>query len=102
MSANAKVRQTMDADRRLVILRTLVEYRGALNSSALESGIRAWGHKYIDRDMILGDCKWLEVRGLVTLEELSSTVLEITVTPKGERAADGSEWVEGIARPSKD
>ena len=96
-----KVREAINADRRLVILRLLVEYRGALNSSTLENGVRAWDHHYVDRDMITGDCRWLEQRGLVVVEELRSDVLDVAITPKGERAAKGEEWVDGVARPAK-
>lgn len=100
--SNDLVRKGIDADRRLVILRLLLEYRGALNSSALESAIRAWGHKYIDRPMIIDDLRWLERRGTIKVEDLGSDVLEAKLTPKGERAAAGDEWIEGIARPSED
>ncbi len=98
---NSKVQATITADRRLVILRLLVEYRGALNSSTLESAVRAWGHRYVDRDMIHGDMRWLELRDLVKLEDLGHQVTEATLTPKGERAAAGDEWVEGVARPAE-
>jgi len=96
-----KAREAINADRRLVILRLLVEYRGALNSNTLENGVRAWNHRYVDRDLITGDCRWLEARGLVAVEELRSDVLDVAITPKGERAAKGEEWVDGVARPAK-
>lgn len=91
----------MNADRRLVILRLLVEYRGALNSSALESSLRAF-HRYIDRAMVNDDLEWLKLRDLVKLETLSGSVREVSVSAKGERVALGQEWVGGIARPSGD
>ena len=96
----SKANEVITADRRLVILRLLVEFRGALNSSALESGLRPY-HSYIDRAMVRDDLRWLELRDVVTLEDLGRNVWDIRVTPKGERTADGREWVEGIARPSK-
>ncbi len=95
-----QVQAVVTADRRLVILRVLVEYRGALNSPTLESAVRAMGHRYIDRALIIDDIRWLELRGLMTVETLRPDVLDVTLTPKGERAAAGGEWVEGIARPS--
>jgi hypothetical protein len=101
MSGNPRVRQVVDADRRLVILRLLVEYRGALNSSTLLEGVRAWDHRYVDRPMLLDDLHWLEFRDLVTLDDLGSNVLDAAITPKGERAAGGNEWVEDVARPDK-
>lgn len=96
----SKVNEVITADRRLVILRLLVEYRGSLNSSALEAGLREY-HKYIDRAMVRDDLRWMELRGLVSLEDLGRDVLDAAVTPKGERTAKGAEWVEGVARPSK-
>lgn len=95
----SKEREVINADRRLVILRLLVEYRGALNSSALEGALRPW-HSYIDRAMVRDDLRWLELRELVNLEDLGRDVSDVRVTPKGERAASGREWVEGVARPS--
>ena len=96
--SNARVHANIDADRRLVELRLLVEYRGALNSSTLESGLRVW-HRYVDRALVLDDLRWLERRRLVTLEDLGRDVLDASITPKGERVAAGEEWVEGVARP---
>ena len=101
MNPNPNVQQKIDEDRRLVILRLLADYRGSLNSSSLESAVRAWGHKYIDRSMILGDLGWCTFRGLVRTEDLGSNVLEVSLTSKGERVARGDEWVEGVARPER-
>lgn len=99
---NSKVQATIDADRRLVILRLLVDYRGALNSSTLDAALRAWGHRYVDRALILDDMRWLERRSLVNLEDLGRDVMDAMITPKGERTAAGTEWVEGVARPAGD
>lgn len=101
MSQNANVQARINEDRRLVILRLLVDYRGALNSSTLESAVRAWGHKYIDRSMIADDLKWLEMRECVSLEDLGSQVTEVNLGPRGERVAIGEEWLTGVARPQK-
>jgi hypothetical protein len=99
--SNPLVQKKIDEDRRLVILRLLLDYRGALNSSSLESAVRAWGHKYIDRAMIADDLAWLQLRDTVQLENLGSNVLEVTLKPKGERVALGEEWLTGVARPSE-
>lgn len=96
----SKVNEVINADRRLVILRLLAEYKGSLNSSALEAGLREY-HGYIDRAMVRDDLKWLELRGLVTTEELGRDVLDVDVTAEGERVAEGRARVEGVARPSK-
>jgi hypothetical protein len=102
MGENVHVRERINEDRRLVILRLLVDYRGALNSSSLESAVRAWGHKYIDRAMITDDLHWLQARGCVKLDVLGAHIVEVCLSPKGERAATGEEWITGIARPSED
>jgi hypothetical protein len=102
MSQNSRVQETINADRRLVILRLVVDYRGALNSSMLDGALRAWGHRYIDRAMIADDLKWLEMRQCVCLEDLGSNITEVTLTPKGERVATGEEWLTGVARPTRD
>jgi hypothetical protein len=90
----------VNADRRLVLLRLLVDYRGTLNSSVLESSLRAFGHQYIDRAMVADDIAWLAARKAVTTEDLGHGVLVVHITPKGERIAAGHEWVTGIARPT--
>jgi hypothetical protein len=97
---NPIVQQKIDEDRRLVILRLLADYRGALNSSSLESAVRAWGHKYIDRALIADDLAWLATRHAVRTEDLGGHVLEVTLTAKGERVSRGEEWLTGVARPS--
>jgi hypothetical protein len=90
----------ISADRRLVVLRILNDYQGTLNTAPLEEGLRAWGHRYVDRNMVLDDVRWLAHRELVTFEVLCPDVLEVTLTPTGERVATGKQRVEGVARPS--
>lgn len=99
--STAKVKDRINADRRLTVLRLLTEYRGSLNSSSLESALRVY-HPYIDRPMVRDDLHWLELRSLVRLDDIGRGVSEVRVTPDGELVATGDKWVEGVARPSGD
>ncbi len=53
--SNEQVRRAYDAQRRLVELRLLGEYGGALNSATMETAVRAWGFAVVDRDLVNGD-----------------------------------------------
>ena len=101
MSAQDKVRGLYAADRRLVLLLLLTECGDRANSSMLTKAlVEVWHHGYADRYLIHSDLRWLEVRGLVNVEELTEGVLGATITDDGEAVAKGRKRVEGIARPS--
>ena len=89
----------LQADIRLVILRTLAELpanRG--NSSVLCSILDAkYGHA-VTRDKVKTELRWLEEQGLVTIEEAGS-VLVATLTERGADVASGRARVDGVKRP---
>ena len=95
------VRAGVDASRRLCVLRLLDDYSGSLNSSVIETSLRAYAF-VVDRDLVLDDLRWLEARRLVTSEALKRTLLVVKLSSRGERAARGDERVAGVARPAAD
>lgn len=100
MTANDKVREALDADRRLLILRLLKEYGDGLNTSTLETAVFAWGHRSADRHVILRDVRWLEQAGTVRLDTLKPDLYMVTITTQGEQVQAGDRHIPGIARPS--
>lgn len=100
MSKSAAVAATFAADRRLVILRLLMETGAGINTSALEKAVYQF-HRTVDRDMIRDDARWLSGRGLVELEELTADLWVVSITTKGERVARGEIRVEGVDRPTR-
>lgn len=95
-----QVREEVAAERRLVELRLLLEYAGALNTSTMEIGLKSWGLRYVDRPMIRDDYRWLAHRGLVAIEEKGDHLIA-AIQPRGIRVARGQDMVDGVAVPSR-
>ncbi len=93
--------ETVAADRRLALLRTLEEAPGfAANHSVLHSALRDFGHEP-SRDQVLSDLHWLREQGLVTLDEsLGGKVIVARITERGADVAHGRATVPGVKRPS--
>lgn len=88
----------LDADRRLVILRSLEEDPGyTLNESVLQSILDAMGHR-VSRDRVQTDMAWLAEQGLVNITEVVS-VKVATITGRGADVACGRVTVPGVKRP---
>ncbi|WP_374569673.1 hypothetical protein [Phenylobacterium sp.] len=94
------------ADRRLVILRLLVEARGEAGESALEKGLLMLGHRAgVDRQAVLDDLALLadEERECVVLDRYDGaggTVTIAAITKRGVAVAEGRISVKGVASPS--
>ncbi len=90
--------ELIDADRRLVILRTLEEDPGySLNESVLQSCLEALGHS-VSRDRVRTDLAWLSEQGLITIEVVVN-VQVATLTSRGSDVAAGKITVPGVKRP---
>jgi len=90
--------ELIDADRRLVILRTLEEDPGySLNESVLQSCLEALGHN-VSRDRVRTDLEWLREQGLVAIQEVVS-VKVATLTGRGSDVASGKVTAPGVKRP---
>lgn len=102
MSANEKVQALFVADRRLTFLRLLDTGGGRANTSVIEKGVRAFDHPNITREVINADARWLAAAGLLRTNPLTADLIGVAITDRGERAARGDEYVDGVARPSLD
>lgn len=87
-------------DRRLVLLRLLVEqnaYRA--NSSVLHAGLHHLGVA-ASRDDVMTDLCWLRDQSLLSLEEVVAGVSVATLSARGKDVAEGHALVYGVSRPS--
>jgi predicted ArsR family transcriptional regulator len=91
----------LSQDRRLAILRLLVEARGSCGESVLEKGLWALGHRVgVDRDAVRADLRFLETAGCVEIEFFQDKVMVATLTRRGEACAKGNITVDGVAEPA--
>lgn len=93
--------ETMTADRRLVILRLLVEVGGELGDSMLQKGLVMLHHRQAhDRDLVRADLEFLADAELVVLDKLDDRVWGATITKKGVALTKGAVQVAGVSQPS--
>ena len=89
----------LQADVRLVILRTLSELPALRGNSSVLCSILdlKYGHA-VTRDKIKTELRWLEEQGLVQIDE-AGAVLVATLRERGEDVARGRARVDGVNRP---
>lgn len=88
-------------DRRLAMLRLLVESDGSANESVLQSGLELLGHHAgLTREAVRKDLEFLNDRGLVRLEWFGDKVAVAHIKRRGVEVAEGRERVAGVKRPS--
>ncbi|EHZ8622606.1 ArsR family transcriptional regulator [Salmonella enterica] len=84
-------------DRRLVILRSLMDCNNEANESILQDCLDAYGHN-VSRDVVRGQIDWLAEQQLVTVENLHGFYV-VTLTSRGQDVAEGRARVSGVKRP---
>lgn len=84
-------------DRRLVILRSLIDCNNEANESILQDCLDAYGHN-VSRDVVRGLLDWLAEQRLVTIESLRGFYV-VTVTGRGQDVAEGRAKCAGVKRP---
>ncbi|HIA2901758.1 TPA: ArsR family transcriptional regulator [Escherichia coli] len=84
-------------DRRLVILRSLMDCNNEANESILQDCLDAYGHN-VSRDVVRGQIDWLAEQQLVTVENLRGFYV-VTLTSRGQDVAEGRTRVSGVKRP---
>ena len=89
--------ELLDADRRLVILRSLVDVGGEANESILNDCLDAYGHR-VSRDQVRAQLAWLQEQGVVTIERVGSYMVA-SLTGRGQDVAEGRCVVPGIKKP---
>ena len=88
------------ANRRLAILKLLIESAGVANDSVLHTAMKAIGHvAELDRTAMRVLIKELEERDCLTTEMVHGTVMVATITERGRMAAVGHCAIDGVASP---
>ena len=94
--------EMIKADRRLCVLRLLVEARGISNESVLQKALEALGHQAgLDRDYVRQQLlRFLEEAGCIRIEFYNDRVMVAHLTERGSSVAAGRIRCEGVAEPS--
>jgi len=91
-------RQTLDADRRSVILGLLDKATGyKLSDYLMQSALPAFGHD-VSIDVVRTDLAWLQEQGLITVETPGAVQIA-KLTQRGLDVAAGRAVVPGVKRP---
>lgn len=89
------------ADRRLCVLRLLLDQDGCANDRVLELGLLGLGHRAnLDRAYVREIVRFLETADCVTVELFQDKVMVAHLTERGALVAQGRIRCEGVARPS--
>ena len=91
------LRDLLEEDRRLVILRSLVDVGGEANESILNDCLDAYGHR-VSRDQVRAQLAWLQEQGVVTIETVGSYMVA-SLTGRGQDVAEGRCVVPAIKKP---
>lgn len=94
-----KYSEHLAENRRLALLKLLVESGGSANEGLIYRGIQALGFAKATPELVRADLDWLRERGLVTHEWFDDRVLVATITSRGVNVAEGKETVDGVAAP---
>ncbi|ELO0986300.1 ArsR family transcriptional regulator [Citrobacter freundii] len=91
------INDILTEDRRLVILRSLMDCNNEANESILNDCLDAYGHN-VSRDVVRTQINWLQEQGLVTVEDLHGFYI-VTITGRGQDVAEGRTRVPGVKKP---
>ncbi|MGF1775887.1 ArsR family transcriptional regulator [Vibrio nomapromontoriensis] len=92
------LKELLQQDRRLVILRVLSESAGyTANESILDSALDAYGHK-VSRDTVNAEITWLAEQNLIITQELAATQVA-TLTQRGLDVCEGQAKHPGVKAP---
>lgn len=95
------IRDHILADRRLAILRLLIEAGGECGESSLEKGLRALGFgAMLDRDAVQAELKYLKEHHCLEIDLYDGRVMVAAITKLGVSAANGSRSVPGVSAPA--
>lgn len=87
-------------DRRLAILKLLVEVQGSANESVLRTGLEDLGHVAdLTRERVREDLQFLSDRALVKLTWFSDKIAVAHITERGVEVAQGRIRVDGVKPP---
>ena len=94
-------RDRVEADRRLIILRVLVENGGAASESVIEQSLLDLGERTdLDRTAVRRFILELEEKTCVVVDLYRDKVMVPTITKFGVAVAEGRKTVDGVSKPS--
>ncbi|MCE9890728.1 ArsR family transcriptional regulator [Kluyvera intermedia] len=91
------MRDLLDQDQRLVLLRSLLDCGDSANESILQTCLQTYGHK-VSRDSVRTQLAWLKEQGLVSLSDVSGCYVA-EITGRGDEVASGLITVPGVKKP---
>ncbi|ELM3734813.1 ArsR family transcriptional regulator [Edwardsiella piscicida] len=91
------MRDVLDQDQRLVLLRSLLDCGDSANESILQTCLQTYGHK-VSRDSVRTQLAWLREQGLVRLSDVSGCYVA-EITGRGDEVANGLATVPGVKKP---
>ncbi|ECI6681024.1 ArsR family transcriptional regulator [Salmonella enterica subsp. enterica] len=91
------MRDLLASDRRLVLLRSLMECGDTANESVLQTCLEAYGHR-MSRDAVRTELSWLSEQNLVRLSDVSGCYVA-AITGRGVDVAQGLATVPGVKKP---
>jgi hypothetical protein len=92
--------EALAANRRLCILKLLVEARGSSNESVLQLGLEQLGHRAgLDRPYVREQLRFLETAGCIRIEFFQDKVMVAYLTERGASVASGVIPCDGVAAP---
>lgn len=91
------MRDLLDQDQRLVILRSLLDCGDSANESILQECLQAYGHR-VSRDAVRTHLSWLAEQGLVRVTDVSGCFVA-EITGRGDDIASGLASVPGVKKP---
>lgn len=88
------------ADRRLTLLKYLIEANGKAPARALEWALKAGGDTTgVTLEAVQAELRFLSTKLLVELEYPREDVMLAVITKRGVACAEGSLRIEGVAQP---
>lgn len=95
-----KFAEALAQDRRLAILKLIVEASGHANESVLRNGLELLGHNAaLTRQAVREDLQFLEERALVKLNWYEDKIAVAHITERGVEVSEGRVLIEGVKRP---
>lgn len=94
-------RDRVEADRRLIVLRILIENNGAASESSIERGLLDLGERTdMDRTTVRRFISELEERACVVVTMYQDRIMVPEITKLGVAVAEGRKTVDGVSKPS--
>lgn len=91
------MREILESDQRLVILRSLLDCGDSANESILQTCLQTYGHR-VSRDVVRTHLAWLREQGLVSLTDVSGCYVA-EISGRGDDVANGLTTVPGVKKP---